>query len=224
MEEKKLTIQTDIPKSVYLKDYQALAFQVPTIQLTVELFEQETIVTHTMVIEKVDSEKIDVCLNGEELELLLVEKNGELLSESDYDCTQTHLIIRSVSDLRTTLTIKTRLYPHKNLALEGLYKSGSIYCTQNEPEGFRRMTYFCDRPDMMSQYTTTIHADKETYPILLANGNKVADGDLEKGRHFVTWRDPFPKPSYLFAMVAGDFDRVSDTFVTCTGKHVALEI
>ena len=100
MEEKKLTIQTDIPKSVYLKDYQALAFQVPTIQLTVELFEQETIVTHTMVIEKVDSEKIDVCLNGEELELLLVEKNGELLSESDYDCTQTHLIIRSVSDLR----------------------------------------------------------------------------------------------------------------------------
>ena len=117
MEEKKLTIQTDIPKSVYLKDYQALAFQVPTIQLTVELFEQETIVTHTMVIEKIDSEKIDVCLNGEELELLLVEKNGELLSESDYDCTQTHLIIRSVSDLRTTLTIKTRLYPHKNLAL-----------------------------------------------------------------------------------------------------------
>ena len=141
MEKNMSTVQTEGFQRTFLKDYVALSFQIATIQLTVELFEHETIVTNTMVIEKLDSENIDVCLNGEELELLWVQKNGERLSESDYDCTQTHLIIRSISDLRTTLTIKTRLYPHKNLALEGLYKSGSIYCTQNEPEGFRRITY-----------------------------------------------------------------------------------
>jgi aminopeptidase N len=180
-------------------------------------------------------------LNGENLKLLEVKLNGRVLSPNEYQRTEKALTIRMLDrgswmveadqdprsnnqDPRSVFSLSTlvEIEPHKNTALEGLYKSGSIFCTQNEPEGFRKITYYIDRPDVMAKFTTTIAADKQKYPVLLSNGNPVAAGDLEGGRHFVTWQDPFPKPSYLFALVAGDLGMVEDHFVTRSGRRVVL--
>ena len=138
----------------------------------------------------------------------------------------THLTLPSThfTENQTLLTITTKIYPHLNKALEGLYVSDGIFCTQNEAEGFRRITYFLDRPDVMSQYTTTIKADQRSCPVLLSNGNCIDKGDLEDYRHFATWEDPFPKPCYLYALVAGDLAKVSDTYTTKSGREVVLEI
>ena len=123
-----------------------------------------------------------------------------------------------------SLQTKVRIYPQKNKALEGLYKSGQIFCTQCEAEGFRHITYFLDRPDIMAKYRVRIEGDKEKYPLLLSNGNLVERGELPEGRHFVTWLDPFKKPSYLFALVAGDLGMIKDHYVTMSGRTVVLEI
>ena len=118
----------------------------------------------------------------------------------------------------------TNLEPAQNTSLQGLYQSGEGICTQCEAEGFRQITYMLDRPDVLARYTTKITADKTKYPYLLSNGNRIASGELEDGRHWVEWNDPFPKPSYLFALVAGDFDLLQDTFTTKSGREVALEL
>ncbi|MGL5584399.1 MAG: aminopeptidase N, partial [Plesiomonas sp.] len=122
------------------------------------------------------------------------------------------------------LTVVTTFSPANNTALSGLYQSGEALCTQCEAEGFRRITYFLDRPDVLARYRTKITADKGRYPFLLSNGNRIAHGDLPDGKHWMQWEDPFPKPSYLFALVAGDFDVLRDTFVTRSGRDVALEL
>lgn len=208
----------------YLSDYQESAFNISTIDLTFELDDHKTIVTNVMSISR-DSNKVNepLILQGEELELLSVSLNGKMLSSDAYTQTSTELEI-PVTDANFELIIKTEINPVKNTSLEGLFKSGGAFCTQCEAEGFRRITYYLDRPDVMSVFSTKVIADKALYPYLLSNGNKVDSGDLANGYHFAKWQDPFPKPCYLFALVAGDFDLLTDTFTTSSGRNVALEI
>ena len=167
--------------------------------------------------------KDPLVLDGEHLTLLSVLIDDEILSSDDYQLSDNSLSLL-VDKAEFTLEIITEINPLDNTALEGLFKSGDAYCTQCEAEGFRRISYYLDRPDIMATFSTKVIADKEKFPFLLSNGNKVAEGDLPSGQHFVQWHDPFPKPCYLFALVAGDFDILKDNFTTSSGRDVALEI
>jgi len=207
----------------YLKDYKKPVYAIKTVDLTFELFEKETIVTNSMQITKVDMNEKDLKLDAVNLELLEVSLNGLKLQESRYIIEEENLTIINVPN-EFEIKIKNKIYPQNNTELEGLYKSGDIFCTQNEPEGFRSITPYLDRPDIMSVFTTTVVADKKKYPILLSNGNKIKCHESFDERHGVTWHDPHPKPSYLFALVAGDLGVISDEFVTMSGNKVALNI
>ena len=207
----------------YLKDYKKPAYAIKTVDLTFELFEEETIVTNSMQITKADMNEKDLKLDAVNLELLEVSLNGLKLQESRYIIEEENLTIINVPN-EFEIKIKNKIYPQNNTELEGLYKSGDIFCTQNEPEGFRSITPYLDRPDIMSVFTTTVVADKKKYPILLSNGNKIKCHESFDERHGVTWHDPHPKPSYLFALVAGDLGVISDEFVTMSGNKVALNI
>ncbi|MCP4273556.1 MAG: aminopeptidase N [Gammaproteobacteria bacterium] len=165
----------------------------------------------------------ELTLNGTNLKLLDLKLDGVSLPRSGFSLNDNELIITELPD-KFTLEIVTEIDPEKNTSLQGLYKSGDNYCTQCEAEGFRNITYYLDRPDVMSVFTTRIEADKSNFPFLLSNGNLIESGELDKGRHFKTWHDPFPKPSYLFALVAGDFDLLQDTYKTASGREVDLEI
>ncbi|MFA6138212.1 MAG: aminopeptidase N [Sulfurimonas sp.] len=210
-------------KTIYLKDYKAPLFSITQCDLTFELFEDETIVTNSMKIKKVDGNAKDIVLDSVDLKLLELWLNDLQLYEPRYKIENESLIIFNVPD-EFTLKIKNKIFPHANTELEGLYKSGTIFCTQNEPEGFRKITPYLDRPDVMSVFTTTVIADKKSYPILLSNGNIRETEELENGRHSVTWHDPHPKPSYLFALVAGNLGVVNDIFTTMNARHVELNI
>ncbi len=210
------------PEAIYLKNYTKPSFAINDVQLTFELFEEETIVTNVMKFLKLDN-VTDLQLHAEDLELLEVSLDDVTLSEESYTVDEESLKISDVGE-SFTLKIVNKIYPHKNTELEGLYKSGDIFCTQCEPEGFRRITPYLDRPDVMSVFTTTVIADKEKYPVLLSNGNKLQCHEYFDGRHGVSWHDPHPKPSYLFALVAGDLGSVSDEFTTASGNPVALNI
>ena len=207
----------------YLADYSESNFFISTVELTFELNEYKTRVINRMQISQKQPNDAPLILDGEHLKLLSVSLNKALLSDDDYQVNDTSLII-NVADADFLLEIVTELNPVENTALEGLFKSGDAYCTQCEAEGFRRISYYLDRPDVMATFTTKVIADKAKFPYLLSNGNKVAAGDLANGQHFVQWHDPFPKPSYLFALVAGDFDVLTDSFRTCSARDVALEI
>ena len=163
----------------------------------------------------------DLLLEGEGMVLTSLAVNG--VEYSDYTLTDFQLTIHNVSG-EFNLKITTEVNPQENTALEGLYKSGDGFCTQCEAEGFRRITYYLDRPDVLARFTTKVIADKKAYPHLLSNGNRINHGDLDSGKHFVHWQDPFPKPAYLFALVAGNFDVLTDTYQTKSGRDVALEI
>ncbi|MFA6191448.1 MAG: aminopeptidase N [Sulfurimonas sp.] len=210
-------------KTIYLKDYKAPLFSILRCNLTFELFEDKTIVTNSMKIKKVDRSAKDIVLDSIDLELLELWLNDLQIKEPRYKVEKESLIIFNVPD-EFTLKIKNKIFPHANTELEGLYKSGTIFCTQNEPEGFRKITPYLDRPDVMSVFITTVIADKKSYPILLSNGNKRETKDLENARHSVTWHDPHPKPSYLFALVAGDLGVVTDSFMTMNKQQVELNI
>ncbi|ADN09591.1 aminopeptidase N [Sulfurimonas autotrophica] len=207
----------------YLKDYKKPAYAIKTVDLTFELFEEETIVTNSMQITKADTNEKDLKLDAVSLELLEVSLNGLKLQESRYIIEEENLTIINVPT-EFEIKIKNKIYPQNNTELEGLYKSGDIFCTQNEPEGFRSITPYLDRPDIMSVFTTTVVADKKKYPILLSNGNKIKCHESFDERHGVTWHDPHPKPSYLFALVAGDLGSISDEFVTMSGNKIVLNI
>lgn len=209
-------------KEIFLKDYTAPEFKIESVDLTFELFEEETNVTNIMQIEKVGDAK-DLRLDAGELELHEVVLEGEVLDESRYEADTESLTLFDVPQ-SFKLEIRNRIYPQKNTELEGLYKSGAIFCTQCEPEGFRKITPYLDRPDVMSVFTTTVIAEKQKYPILLSNGNKIHCHESFDTRHGVTWHDPHPKPSYLFALVAGDLDFISDAYTTTSGNDVALNI
>jgi aminopeptidase N len=216
-------MKTDAPKVIKLSDYKKPDYLVKTIDLVVHLDNNKTKIQSKMVIEKNTNEAAPLILNGEELVLLSIVINGEKVDNYDYS-TQTHTLTIPNVPLKFTLEIENEINPEANKTLDGLYKSGTIFCTQNEPEGFRRITFYVDRPDNMAKFTTKIIADKKHYPILLSNGNPIARGELENGLHYVTWEDPFKKPAYLYALVAGDLGFIKDTYTTKSGRKVALEI
>jgi len=207
------------------QDYTAPTFLIETVNLHFHIVEEETVVTSILSVrrESFSSSTKDLVLNGEGLTLISVFINDTPLTQSQYNVTDHTLALFNVPDA-FTLKTTVRIYPGKNTALSGLYKSAQHFCTQCEAEGFRRITYFLDRPDVLSLYTTTIVADRKRYPHLLSNGNLLRSELLADGYHAVTWVDPFKKPCYLFALVAGDFDLVNDTFETCSKRKVDLRL
>lgn len=215
-------MKTEDPTTVYLKNYEAPHFEIKTIDLVFDLQSQYTLVTNKMKIAK-KSDSSCLFLNGESLELVSIKLNDISMPQSEFEIMKNGLKILNLPQ-HAVIEIVTKIFPDKNTALMGLYVSRNTYCTQCEAEGFRRITYFLDRPDVLAKYTTTIQADRKQYPILLSNGNLVATGDLPDGRHFAKWEDPFKKPSYLFALVAGDFDLLQDTFTTQSGRVIDLRI
>ncbi len=216
-------MRTDTPRTVRLRDYRPPDYRVEAIALDFALDPHATRVSARMTIVRTSAGDAPLVLDGEQLKLLAIAVDGKPLAPVSYSLTEETLTILSVP-ARFTLDITTQISPAENTALEGLYLAKGIFCTQCEAEGFRRITYFIDRPDNLSRYTTRIEADKAAYPLLLSNGNLVESGELAGGRHFAIWRDPFPKPCYLFALVAGDLGVLEDEFVTMSGRRVALKI
>ncbi|MDE1249702.1 aminopeptidase N [Vibrio aestuarianus] len=208
------------PQAKYRKDYQAPSHSITELELTFDLFDSSTLVTAVSQVQQ-KNESNQLLLDGEGLELKSLKVNG--VEWHDFQLLETGLLISSLPQ-QFELEIITQINPEANTALEGLYKSGGAFCTQCEAEGFRRITYYLDRPDVLAKYTTTVIADKLQYPYLLSNGNRIDQGDLSEGRHWVKWQDPHPKPAYLFALVAGDFDVLRDQYKTKSGRDVALEI
>jgi aminopeptidase N len=210
-------------KEIYLHNYKKPAYGIETIYLVFDLFEEYALVSSTMQIQKSDVNEQHLRLDSIDLELVSLYINDLELDESRYIIENESLTILNVPS-SFTIKIENKIYPQNNTELEGLYKSGDIFCTQNEPEGFRRITPYLDRPDVMSVFTTTVIADKKKYPVLLSNGNKKESIDTTDGRHSIAWLDPHKKPAYLFALVAGDLGSVSDAFVTASGENVELNI
>ncbi len=213
------------PQTIFLKDYTPPAYLVDSLSLRFDLDEAATVV-HARMRLHANPDAVagqSLRLDGQELSLLAVRLNGRELAACDYAVDADSLTLET-PPIEFELEIVTRINPLANTALEGLYSSGGNFCTQCEAEGFRKITYYPDRPDVMTVFTTTIVADRAKYPVLLSNGNPVERGELEGGRHFVTWNDPFPKPCYLFALVAGDLVCVEDHFTTLSGRDVLLQI
>jgi aminopeptidase N len=211
---------------IRLAAYKPPAFLIDTVDLVFDLGEEKTAVKARLALRRnpASSEpNAPLKLDGRDLDLVSVALNGEVLGQNSYQRDGETLTVHAVPDA-FTLDIETRIEPQNNTVLSGLYKSGGNFCTQCEPEGFRRITYFIDRPDVMARYTTTILADKARYPVLLSNGNPVDQGESTGGRHWAKWDDPFPKPAYLFALVAGDLVPFRDSFTTSSGKTVPLAI
>ncbi len=227
-------------KTIYLKDYAPTPFLIESTQLSFDLYEDYADVFSVLRFSRnAEAEQSDsLTLQGQELELCKLEIAGEgteliVLDPAQYDVSGDELTIPSLSSLlggepnHFELRCHTRIEPQNNTALEGLYKSKKMFCTQCEAEGFRRISYYYDRPDVMSSFTTRIAADKARYPVLLSNGNKIDEGEVAGSngeRHWVSWEDPFKKPSYLFALVAGDLQSVDSTFTTASGREVELRI
>jgi aminopeptidase N len=217
---------TQQPQVKYRKDYLPSNYLIDDIHLKIELGEEETKIFSTLQVRinpDVKQPTHTLILNGESQTLKSVRLNDVLLNENQYHSNDETLTLLNVPE-QLTLQIESTIKPQENISLEGLYRSNHIFCTQCEAEGFRRITYFLDRPDILSLYTTTIIADEKRYPVLLSNGNPIDRGHLPDGRHWTTWQDPFKKPCYLFAMVAGDLDKLEDHFTTCSGKEVTLRI
>ncbi|MFT4636517.1 MAG: aminopeptidase N [Arenicella sp.] len=221
-------LETDIAPSnnsttVYLKDYQAPVFLVPKISLNAELGKELTTITTILSVERQGKGNEPLILDGEKLALEYLKIDGMLVDPKQYIRTDEELTIVDVPD-SFSLEIQTTLQPHLNTELSGLYQSSGNFCTQCEAEGFRRITYFPDRPDVLSVYDVTISANKTACPVLLSNGNPGTRGDNDDGTHWTKWHDPHPKPSYLFALVAGDLKHISDQYQTVSGKRVELNI
>ena len=214
-------------KTVYLRDYQLPAYLIDETHLVVRLFEDRTLVHARLAMRRNPDASPEsgreLVLNGANMELQKLTVDGRELAANDYTVSGETLTVSKVPD-KFTVECDTLIKPQENSTLEGLYKSRRMFCTQCEAEGFRKITYYLDRPDVLSSFTTRIEADKAKYPVLLSNGNNIDSGDLEDGRHFATWEDPFKKPSYLFALVAGDLESVDSSFTTCSGREVQLRI
>jgi len=212
------------PKTVRLADYRAPEFFIDSVALDFDLGEADTRVSSMMQLRRNGSGGDNaLLLNGRDLELVSVSVDGHVLDAGDYELDTETLRIPMLPDV-FTLEIVTCIHPQDNTSLGGLYTSGGNFCTQCEAEEFRKITYYLDRPDVMAKFITTITADKTKYPVLLSNGNLLETGELDGGRHWAKWQDPFPKPSYLFALVAGDLACIKDTFVTLSGRIVDLHL
>ena len=216
-----------LPQTIYLHDYKVSPFLVDTTDLVFDLGDEQTLVTCSLAVRR-NSESDDQTgafeLNSKgDVALLWVEVDGQRLESDGYSLTDNLLRLYNLPSqalVRTQVVIK----PQSNTSMMGLYRSRTMYCTQCEAEGFQRITYFPDRPDIMSVFTVKIIADKTAYPVLLSNGNAIERGDMDAGRHFVTWHDPFKKPSHLFALVAGTLEVVEDSFTTMSGREIPLQI
>jgi len=219
-------MRTEQPKMIYLKDYQAPEYLIDETHLTFELHDDHTLVHAQLVMRRNPARGAGLpplVLDGQQLELLSVSLGDVELGASDYQVDDSYLTLHPTAEAFTVDT-SVRIHPETNTALEGLYKSGTMFCTQCEAEGFRKITYYLDRPDVMSKFTTTVSAEQHSYPVLLSNGNPIASGPGEDGRHWATWEDPFMKPAYLFALVAGDLWCVEDKFTTMSAREVTLRI
>ena len=218
-------MKTTQPQTIFLKDYQKPDFNISRVDLVFTLHDTQTRVQSTLQINSNDPSKNTppLLLNGENLKLVSLKINGRELEKKEYRQEEKFLHIEKVPQ-QFILETEVEINPLANKALEGLYKSGEIFCTQNEPEGFRKITYFIDRPDIMAKYTTKIIAPKEHYPVLLSNGNEMARGEFQDGRHWVCWEDPFPKPCYLYALVAGDLGLLQDEYTTQSGQKIDCRI
>ncbi|HYV70991.1 MAG TPA: aminopeptidase N [Pseudolabrys sp.] len=218
-------MRTDIAQPIRLKDYRPPDWLVETVSLDFSLHPTATRVRATLVLRpSPQAASAPLILDGDELSLVSLKLDGTELPSDSYVVTSDRLTIPQPPNGRFALEIETVVDPTANTQLSGLYRSKSSYCTQCEAEGFRRITYFPDRPDVMAVYTTRIEADKREAPVLLSNGNLEQRGELPNGRHFVVWHDPHPKPSYLFALVGGDLACVEDQFTTMSGRNVVLQI
>ncbi|MGM0563201.1 MAG: aminopeptidase N [Pseudomonadota bacterium] len=215
-------MRSEQPQAVHLEQYRPPQFAVDRLHLTFELDSEATLVTARSHWRRLEPDA-PLALNGEHLELVSVAIDGVALAEGDYQLDDRLLTLHPASD-EFDLTVVTRLNPADNTALEGLYQSSGNFCTQCEAEGFRRITYYLDRPDVLTTFTTRIEADRSQCPVLLSNGNPVEQGELENGRHYAEWHDPHPKPSYLFALVAGQLSAITDHFTTDDGREVELRV
>ncbi|MCO8098953.1 aminopeptidase N [Acinetobacter indicus] len=207
-------------QTIYLKDYQKPAFLVDSINLDIQVYADHTIVN--TILEMQRQTEGDLVLLGRDLELKAIHLNGQQLTENDYQLDTEQLVIQHAPD-RARIETQVVIHPESNTMLEGLYQAGDLFVTQNEPEGFRKITFYPDRPDVLSVFTTRVEADKK-YPVLLANGNLIEKGEVDAQRHYAIWQDPTKKPSYLFACVVGDLAVLKDSYVTSEGRNVALEI
>ena len=210
------------PQTIYLKDYQPPGVDISQVELQIEIHDGYSLVHSSLTCRLADADG-ELRLDGEQLELLEILLDDRPLDEAQWQQDESGL---SLSGLPEQFVLQTRvkIYPEQNTALEGLYHSGSMYCTQCEAEGFRKITFYPDRPDVLSRFTTRIEADKQRCPVLLSNGNPQASGDLADGRHFAVWNDPHPKPCYLFALVAGDLQKITDSHCTPSGRQIELNI
>ncbi|WP_433846988.1 aminopeptidase N [Acinetobacter proteolyticus] len=211
-------VQAD--QTIYLKDYQKPSFLVESINLDIQVYDDHTLVDSTLVMKRQTAGAL--VLLGRDLELKSIQLNGQTLSAEQYDLDSEQLLITDAPD-QVILQTQVIIHPESNTQLEGLYKAGDLFVTQNEPEGFRKITFYPDRPDVLAEFTTRVEADKK-YPVLLANGNLLETGEAGEGRHFAIWQDPTKKPSYLFACVIGDLAVLKDRYTTSEGRDVALEI
>lgn len=213
------------PQPVYLSNYQPPAYRVTHTELTFDLDPAATRVKARLLMERHPEAAPDapLVLNGEHLKLISLAIDATPLDAAAYELDDEGLRVAQVPE-RFVLESEVEIAPQENTALEGLYQSNGMYCTQCEAEGFRRITFYPDRPDVMAIFKVTVIGDQQHEPILLANGNPIERGELEGGRHFVTWEDPHPKPCYLFALVAGNLHSVEDHFTTMSGRDVTLQI
>ncbi len=217
---------SETPQTIYLKDYQPPHYLIPTVDLHFDLQEESTMVTAKLQVRRnpdSSANTSELFLNGKKLELVSIKRDGETLQDSQYTVTSSGLTLKDCPD-NFLLETQVKLKPQNNKAFSGLYKTKTVFCTQMEAQGFRRTTFFMDRPDVLSKYRTTLVADPKKYPVLLSNGNFISEKQLDNGRLEVVWEDPFPKPCYLFALVAGDLDWIEDSFMTRSNKKVALKI
>ncbi len=209
---------------IYLKDYSPPPHFVDHVDLRFELGEESTEVNAQLQVRQNPLvNNSSMVLNGHNLELKSLSVNGVALSNKGYSCDENVLVIYDLP-ARCTIHVTTLIEPQRNTSLMGLYQSRGVFITQCEAEGFRKITFFPDRPDVMATYTTTIVADRQRYPVLLSNGNPIASGDLDHNRHWIKWDDPFPKPCYLFALVAGDLAKLENHFQTRSKRDVLLQI
>ncbi|MDB6063100.1 MAG: pepN [Verrucomicrobiaceae bacterium] len=215
------------PRTIQLKDYRVPDFLIENTALHFELHEERTLVRTTLEMRRnpdAENQYAPLVLDGQNLLLHSVNIDGRVLTQNDYQLSPDHLTIAEVP-AHFVFHCETEIKPQENTSLEGLYKSRTMFCTQCEAEGFRKITYFLDRPDVMSVFTVSIDAELARYPVLLSNGNLVHSGDTKvPGRHFATWHDPFKKPCYLFALVAGDLAHIEDRFSTMNNRDVTLRI
>ena len=219
----------DIRMAVHRRvDYRPPAFLVDTVELELDLDPATTTVTAKLAFRRnpgaaAEHRAAPLVLDGEQQTDVTVELDGVPLPAAAWTVDAVRLTVAAPPDAGT-LVVRSRIAPLRNVSLEGLYVSSNVFCTQCESEGFRRITYFPDRPDVLARYQVTLRADRRAYPVLLSNGERIDAGALPDGRHYATWRDPHPKPSYLFALVAGDLAALENTFTTASGRVVKLAI